>query len=303
MVAAEYLRARTDDDDKIWVWGHHTAIYALAQRESPTRFIYNEPLLMHIRGGNPWQSEWRAEALEAVYADPPAYILLTTFDRTFFDFQNPNVSWHGIAEYDQLTRVHYIQEHEFGRFQFFRLIPYWSRHNDPALLDAVTVMDLLEALPEAEIEAQADPPIEALPFTMPGESALEAIRMHPDARLTYKLDLPPGPVCLRVDVGMYPDSWGWGGDGATFIIDVGAGGSTERLMEVTITNAAEDQHWHDQLIDLSAYGGETIRLSLLTAPGPQGDYTGDWAGWGMPRIVRPPAGDECDTNRIVDERR
>lgn len=302
MVAADYIRARTDDDDKIWVWGHHTAIYYLADRSSATRFIYNEPLLMHIRGGHPWQAEWRAEAVEDIYDQPPVYILLTTFDRTFFDFQNPNDSWHDIPEYDNFTRVHYIKEYEFGRFQFFRLKPYWSRHNEPELLDAVTVVDLIEQFPRAVVEAQSDPPIEILPFTMPGEAAIDTIRMHPDARLTYILDLPPGPVCLRIDVGMYPDSWSWGGDGTSFIVEATADGTSNRLWEGYISNAVEDQHWHDQLIDLSAFGGQAIQLSLITGPGPQGNYIGDWAGWALPRIVRPPAGDKCDTNEIVDER-
>ncbi|MEJ2148016.1 MAG: glycosyltransferase family 39 protein, partial [Chloroflexota bacterium] len=115
MVAADYIRERTDPDDPIWVWGHHTAIYYLAQRHSPTRFIYNEPLLMHIRGGHPWKEAWRAEALEDIYRDPPVYILLTTFDRTFFDFQNPNDSWRDIPEYSGFTARYYLKEYEFGR--------------------------------------------------------------------------------------------------------------------------------------------------------------------------------------------
>jgi hypothetical protein len=101
---------------------------------------------------------------------------------------------------------------------------------------------------------------------------------------------------------MFPDSWGWGGDGATFIVEVTIGDEGTQLFETYISNAVEDQHWHAHLIDLSQYGGHIVRLTLRTAPGPNGNYTGDWAGWGMPRLVRPPAGDLCDTNHIVDER-
>jgi len=302
MVAADYIRARTDPHDKIWVWGHHTSIYYLAERESPTRFIYNEPLLMHIRGGNPWQAEWRAEALDAIYADPPVYLLLTTFDRTFFDFQNPNDSWRDIPEYNNFTRTHYIKEWEFGRFQFFRLKPYWSRQNDPALLDIITDYDLIGRLNEAKRESESDPPIQIMDFSMPGEPAYPAILMHPDAALEYTVHLEEAPVCLRVDIGMLPDSWGWGGDGATFRVEITTGSRSSEVFRATVSNAPEDQHWHPYLIDLREYSGHTVTITFMTTPGPSGDYTGDWAGWGLPRIVHPPAGDYCDTNQIVDER-
>jgi hypothetical protein len=302
MVAADYIRERTDPDDPIWVWGHHTAIYYLAQRHSPTRFIYNEPLLMHIRGGHPWKEAWRAEALEDIYRDPPVYILLTTFDRTFFDFQNPNDSWRDIPEYSGFTARYYLKEYEFGRFQYYRLKPYWSRQNDPDLLDAVTVADLIARFDEAAVEQQSEPPIAVTPFEVPGEPGYDTLLMQPDARLSYTLDLPPGPVCLRVDTVMFPDSWTWEGDGATFTLEVEHDGEVARLLEEYLANEPSNQHWHPHLIDLSAYGGQTVRLTFQTGPGPAGDYVGDWAGWGMPRLVRPPSGEVCDTNAVVDLR-
>lgn len=302
MVAADYLRERTDPDDPIWVWGHHTAIYYLAERRSPTRYIYNEPLLMRIRGGNPWQAKWRAEALEDIYRDPPVYILLTTFDRTFFDFQNPNDSWRDIPEYSGFTAQYYIQEHQFGRFLFYHLKPYWSRQNDPELLDAVTRIDLIEEFDQAEVNIQPDPPIAVTSFEIIPEPGYDTILMQSEASLSYTLDLPESPVCLRFDIAMFQDSWGWGGDGAAFAVEVESGGENTRMFESYVSNDPPDQHWHDYLVDLSSFGGQTVRLTFLTGAGPNGDLTGDWAGWGMPRIVQPPSGDICDTNAIVDTR-
>jgi hypothetical protein len=302
-VAADYIRERTQPGDTIWVWGHHTAIYALTERMSPTRFIYNEPLLMHLRVDNPWQEQWREDALNDVYANPPVYILLTTFDRTFFDFRNPNVAWKLIPEYNALTAEHYLKEYEFGRFQFYRLIPYWSRQNQPDLLDQVTVIDLVDRLEEADIESQPDPPVEVIPFAVLNEPGYDTIRIAPPGKVTFTLDLPPAPACLRVDTMMYPDSWTWGGDGATFIVRIaGTDGTSATLLDETISNAPEDQHWHAHLLDLSAYSGQTVRLTFETGPGAGGDFTGDWAGWGMPRIVQPPSGSACDSNAIVDTR-
>jgi hypothetical protein len=302
VLVADHVRERTDPDDKIWVWGHHTAIYYLADRRSPTRFIYNEPLLMRIRGGNPWQAEWRAEALDDLYDDPPVYLILTLFDRTFFDVQNPIDSWYAIPEYGEFTERYYTLEYPFEFFQVHRLKPYWSRLNDPDLLAAVTAIDLVERFEQAEVVQQSDPPISVTTFTVPPEPAYDTLLMQPEAGLSYRLDLPPAPVCLRFDIAMFPDSWTWGGDGATFIVDVEAEGGEVRLFESYLSNDPTDRRWHANLVDLSSYGGQSVTLTLRTAPGPAGDYTGDWAGWGLPRIVRPPSGNGCDTNAIVDPR-
>ena len=48
----------------------------------------------------------------------------------------------------------------------------------------------------------------------------DTIRIAPSGKLTYSLDLPQAPVCLRFDAAMYPDSWQWGGDGASFTIAI-----------------------------------------------------------------------------------
>jgi tetratricopeptide (TPR) repeat protein len=42
-------------------------------------------------------------------------------------------------------------------------------------------------------------------------------------------------------------------------------------------------------VDLSTYAGQTIALSLASTPGPVGDVTADWAGWGEPRVEVPEA--------------
>src|SRR5574341_1440149 len=301
-IVGEYIRERTDPDDPIWVWGHHTAVYYIADRRSSTRFIYNEPLLMRIAGGNPWQDEWQQEALDDLYADPPVYLVMTLFDRTFFDFQNPDQAWLSIPAYARLIDMHYQMVYPFGRFQVWQLIPYWSRHNRPELFDAVTVVDLLDRVDQATVLQRTDPPIEVRPFVVPPESGYDTILMQSGGALAFDLDLPPAPICLRFDASMYPYSWDWGGDGATFTVEVEAGEERATLAEFHISNDPLDRHWHDYLLDLGAYGGQSIRLIFRTLPGPAGDFTGDWAGWGQPRLVRPPSGDQCDTNAIVDTR-
>jgi len=46
-----------------------------------------------------------------------------------------------------------------------------------------------------------------------------------------------------------------------------------------------DRHWLDQVVDLSAYGGETVDVIFETLPGPAGDANFDWGGWSTPVLV------------------
>jgi tetratricopeptide (TPR) repeat protein len=82
-----------------------------------------------------------------------------------------------------------------------------------------------------------------------------------------------------------PRSLNWGGDGATF--EVFVDGERLFLEHLPVENAQEG--WHEREVDLAAFTGQTIHLSLATTPGPTGDVTADWAGWGEPRLEAPQA--------------
>jgi len=45
------------------------------------------------------------------------------------------------------------------------------------------------------------------------------------------------------------------------------------------------RRWHSYVLDMSAYAGQTINITLETSPGPAGDARYDWAGWGVPRLL------------------
>jgi tetratricopeptide (TPR) repeat protein len=81
-------------------------------------------------------------------------------------------------------------------------------------------------------------------------------------------------------MGQAPLSLGWGGDGVTF--EVFANRDRLFLEHLPLDQAKEG--WHEREVDLAAYVGQTIHLSLATTPGPTGDITGDWAAWGEPRL-------------------
>ncbi len=290
---AEYIRSRTTPDEPLWVWGNHSLMYYWADRRSPTRFIFNSPLMAAI-GPNDFQPRWKQEVLEALYAHPPTYIVITYYDRTWFDYENPVEQFQKIPGYQSFLDRYYRQETFLGRFAIHRLTPWWSRLNPPELLDAVTAVDLLGALESAELAPPPNQPIEVREFKLYDEASYPALLMHPEAQAAFNVALPAGVVCFRADLALDPASWGWGGDGAAFAVAVDG----KKIFERYVGNTANDRFWQPILVDLSPWAGQFVRLTLSTGPGPGSDFTGDMAGWGLPRIVRSP-GNSCASQVVI----
>jgi len=290
---AEYMRERTAPDDLIWVWGNHSIMYYWADRRAPTRFIFNSPL-MAVIGPNDYQPRWKEEVLAALYANPPTYIVITWYDRTWFDYENPVDEFAKIPGYQNFLDRYYRRETFMGRFAVHRLTPWWSRLNPPDHLDAVTAVDLLGQLDSAILTPAPNQPIVAADFALHDEPPLPTLLMHPEGRAVFDVTLPEGILCFRADLALDPQSWGWGGDGATFAVSVNG----EKAAERYVGNTDADRFWQPMIVDLSRWAGQTVSLTLATGPGPSGDFTGDLAGWGLPRIVRSP-GESCEARAIV----
>jgi len=103
--------------------------------------------------------------------------------------------------------------------------------------------------------------------------------LHAGSWVTYTVMLAQ-PSVLRFGMGLDPRSLGWGGDGATF--EVFVDGVRVFLEHLTVEVAREG--WQEREVDLAEYTGRTVHLALATTPGPKGDGTADWAGWGESRI-------------------
>jgi len=123
-------------------------------------------------------------------------------------------------------------------------------------------------------------------FTLPsnGESR-PVLFMHPPSSVTYSLVLPDAPVFLVSSPLLDPQSWGWGSDGVEFRVLVGSQGTMTEVGDAVVRPA--DRAWHDWLLPLSEWAGRRVDLRLETTPGPAGDATADWAGWGVPMLVGP----------------
>lgn len=159
---------------------------------------------------------------------------------------------------------------------------------DEELQAYLKIFDLLDLFDrgQAHVESNALEPPSRTSFGMPPNNYEgDVLLLHPPGRVTFELTLPEDPVVLRTRIAMVPDSWEWGGDGSTFVIEVETDeGNVAELFRQHISNEASDRHWHPVEIPLSNYAGQRVSLTLQTEPGPVGSDTGDWAIWDRPGI-------------------
>jgi hypothetical protein len=71
----EYLRARVEPGDSLYIWGFRPEVYFLSALQPPTRFIFQFPLVA------PWYpASWREENVDVLWAALPPYVLVTQVD-------------------------------------------------------------------------------------------------------------------------------------------------------------------------------------------------------------------------------
>jgi hypothetical protein len=95
---------------------------------------------------------------------------------------------------------------------------------------------------------------------------------------------------LRFGVGLSSATWDPKyGDGVEFSLDVVAGGRRRTLFRQYIDpkRLQSDRRWHDHVVDLAAFAGETVSIVLRTHPGPKGDNSHDHAFWSGLEFVAP----------------
>ena len=72
MAAAEYIAANSAPDEGLFVWGNNATAGYLADRPNPTRFVMEMPLSID----SPYRAQYRAEAMAALTATPPKFIIV-----------------------------------------------------------------------------------------------------------------------------------------------------------------------------------------------------------------------------------
>ncbi|MDY7042581.1 MAG: tetratricopeptide repeat protein [Chloroflexota bacterium] len=170
-----------------------------------------------------------------------------------------------------------------------------------AELQAHVRYNFLAHLPEAQIETAGfwvDTPfcetsaspatcyVTETAFHLPDDAVPRpTLFMHAHSRASYTVTLPAEPAALCFGMGLHPITWSWGGDGVIYEVFVDAGGGEQQVFAGRLDIAAARAGWQDEQVDLSTYAGRTVTLTLSVIPGPEWEMTGDWAGWGEPRLV------------------
>jgi hypothetical protein len=147
----------------------------------------------------------------------------------------------------------------------------------------------IKNLSEAIVEAPPTQPPSVSLWGIKGDIRLVLFE-HPPSRITYKITVPEGAV-LSFALALDPDVYKPGlGDGVVFKVSAKSGEDEEETLfskYIDPKNNAGDRKWHDARVDLNAYAGKEILLSLITLPGPADNANYDLAGWGEPEIIHP----------------
>jgi hypothetical protein len=163
-------------------------------------------------------------------------------------------------------------------------IVIWRTAAAPA---EVLVMDLVEALPQADRRPSADA-FSAVTATLDGRTR-PAILVTRPSRLTWTVDVPDD-AWLRLALALREDAWQIEGDGVLFQVGVSDGDDFTELFSLMVNpfRNPEDRAWHELALDLGTYAGRTVDIIFNTrssAPEAGDDVRGDFALWGAPVLV------------------
>jgi hypothetical protein len=152
-----------------------------------------------------------------------------------------------------------------------------------------TAIDLVDQFPTAE-KRSPYPQAEAFSVTdvTIDNQTKRAIYTRPSSRVIWRVNVP-NDGWLRTSLALKPEAWTQEGDGVLFRIGVSDGRKYDELLNQHVNpfGVQGDRRWIPVIVDLSAYGGESVELIFNTntsLPGKGDDPRGDLAVWGEPQI-------------------
>lgn len=113
--------------------------------------------------------------------------------------------------------------------------------------------------------------------------------MHPTTFLTQEVTIRADRTALMFMLGIDPFARSWGSDGVTYRVWVNAQPGDAPIYERTLSAYDAQQGWFLDRVDLSAWAGQTITLTLGTDPGPDDNPFADWYAWGNLTLTTPEA--------------
>jgi hypothetical protein len=126
-----------------------------------------------------------------------------------------------------------------------------------------------------------------------GTTGRQWLYLHPPSEVALDVALPAGrQTWLQGALALDPGVWrAPSGDGVRYLVAVaaldarGQPGLPATVFDRALNARAktEERQWVPVEVDLSAWAGQTVRLTLRSEP--REDLTHDWAGWGNPVLV------------------
>lgn len=115
---ASFLRAHTEPDDPIFIWGFEPLIYWLADRPPASRFIYTVPLVVD------WSPDaWRPELISDLTREQPRFLVVAHNDALPWMTGRADDSaaqLRGFPELEALIARHYRRAHTIEDFDIYR---------------------------------------------------------------------------------------------------------------------------------------------------------------------------------------
>src|SRR4051812_20718831 len=124
-------------------------------------------------------------------------------------------------------------------------------------------------------------------FCNPGAKSLRGMLEHPPLnRIRYKVVVDPAKPIFEATAALKREATNIS-DGAGFRLEIKDREAIETLFEARFDprRIPADRNGKPVRVDLSRFAGREIELLFSTDPGPQGDATGDLAGWVGIRFV------------------
>jgi hypothetical protein len=115
IAVSDYVRERSTDRDYLFVWGHWSMIYYLAERKNPTRFGVDPPLSL----SHPSQHTWQQECIQDLRTHLPQYVIVATDDVTPFEPTASELQLSTFPEFAGLLNTKYVYDRRVGSFKVY----------------------------------------------------------------------------------------------------------------------------------------------------------------------------------------
>ena len=127
---AAYLRARTEPDQPVQVWGYESLVYYLADRSAASRFQMTHPLVMRVprEALTPMQQRWREEFVGDIHRRQPPYVAVVQHDNWWWspEERTSEELLDDFPEWKDVIARDYALETTIGRFLVYRRITHPS---------------------------------------------------------------------------------------------------------------------------------------------------------------------------------